>query len=54
MNQDWFPPDLDALLQICKEHNLILLEDACQSFGAKYKGKFLGTIGAAGTLIEHP
>ncbi|HXO74841.1 MAG TPA: DegT/DnrJ/EryC1/StrS family aminotransferase, partial [Puia sp.] len=42
--------DLDALLQICKEHNLILLEDACQSFGAKYKGKFLGTIGHAGTF----
>ena len=42
--------DLDALMQICKEHNLILLEDACQSFGAKYKGKFLGTIGHAGTF----
>jgi 8-amino-3,8-dideoxy-alpha-D-manno-octulosonate transaminase len=42
--------DLDALLQICKEHNLILLEDACQSFGARYKGKFLGTIGHAGTF----
>ena len=25
--------DLDALLAICKEHNLILLEDACQSIG---------------------
>lgn len=42
--------DLDALLQICKEHNLLLLEDACQSIGASYKGKKLGTIGAAGTL----
>src|SRR3984957_16749285 len=41
--------DLDALLQICKEHKLILLEDACQSFGGRYKGKYLGTIGDAGT-----
>jgi 8-amino-3,8-dideoxy-alpha-D-manno-octulosonate transaminase len=41
--------DMDALQQICKEHNLILLEDACQSFGATYKGKYLGTIGDAGT-----
>ena len=41
--------DLDALLQICKEHQLILLEDACQSFGGRYKGKYLGTIGDAGT-----
>jgi 8-amino-3,8-dideoxy-alpha-D-manno-octulosonate transaminase len=40
--------DLDALAQICKEHNLILLEDAAQSFGASYKGRRLGTIGAAG------
>ncbi len=42
--------DVDALLTICKEHNLILLEDACQSIGASYKGKFLGTIGDAGTF----
>lgn len=42
--------DLDPLLQICKEHNLVLLEDACQSFGAKYKGKSLGSIGHAGTF----
>ena len=40
--------DMDALQQICKEHNLVLLEDACQSFGATYKGKYLGTIGDAG------
>ncbi len=42
--------DLDALQQICREHNLILLEDACQSIGGKYKGKSLGTIGDAGTF----
>lgn len=40
--------DMDSLQQICKEHNLILLEDACQSTGATYKGKYLGTIGDAG------
>lgn len=42
--------DMDALMQICKEHKLLLLEDACQSTGAKYKGKYLGTIGDAGTF----
>ncbi|MEI9912545.1 MAG: DegT/DnrJ/EryC1/StrS family aminotransferase [Bacteroidota bacterium] len=41
--------DMDALLVICKEHDLILLEDACQSIGGTYKGKALGTIGHAGT-----
>ncbi|HEY4206086.1 MAG TPA: DegT/DnrJ/EryC1/StrS family aminotransferase [Puia sp.] len=42
--------DLDPLLVICKEHNLVLLEDACQSIGAQYKGRYLGTIGQAGTF----
>jgi 8-amino-3,8-dideoxy-alpha-D-manno-octulosonate transaminase len=42
--------DLDALKAICKEHNLVLLEDACQSIGGTYKGKALGTIGDAGTF----
>ncbi len=44
------PADVGALQQICSEHKLILLEDACQSIGAKYKGKCLGTIGDAGTF----
>lgn len=42
--------DIDALLAICKENNLLLLEDACQSIGGTYKGKHLGTIGDAGTF----
>ena len=42
--------DIEALQQICTEHNLLLLEDACQSIGASYKGKHLGTIGDAGTF----
>jgi 8-amino-3,8-dideoxy-alpha-D-manno-octulosonate transaminase len=42
--------DMDALVSICKEFDLLLLEDACQSIGATYKGKYLGTIGDAGTF----
>ncbi len=42
--------NLGALQEICKEHNLILLEDACQAIGGTYKGKKLGTIGDAGTF----
>jgi 8-amino-3,8-dideoxy-alpha-D-manno-octulosonate transaminase len=41
---------IDELKQICDEHQLILLEDACQSIGATYKGKSVGTIGHAGTF----
>jgi 8-amino-3,8-dideoxy-alpha-D-manno-octulosonate transaminase len=36
------------LLQISQEHRLLLLEDACQAFGASYHGKMLGSIGDAG------
>ena len=42
--------DLDALKEISATHKLILLEDACQSIGATYKGKQVGTIGHAGTF----
>ena len=42
--------DMDALQALCKEHKLVLLEDACQSIGGSYKGKKLGTIGDAGTF----
>ena len=42
--------DMNELVAICREHNLLLLEDACQSIGATYKGKHVGTIGDAGTF----
>ncbi len=40
--------DLDALKAICDDHNLILLEDACQALGGTYKGKSLGSYGDLG------
>ena len=40
--------DLDALKAICKTHDLLLLEDACQAIGGSYKGKPLGSIGDLG------
>ncbi len=42
--------NMDALRNICEQHDLLLLEDACQSIGATYKGRALGTIGDAGTF----
>ena len=40
--------DLNALQSICKSHNLLLLEDACQALGGTYQGKPLGSIGDLG------
>lgn len=42
--------EYDLILEICKLNNIILLEDNCESLGAKYKGKYLGTIGLMGTF----
>lgn len=40
--------DLGELKAICKEHDLILLEDACQAIGGSYKGQPLGSVGDLG------
>lgn len=40
---------MDEIVEICKEHNLILMEDSAQALGASYKGKALGLYGAMGT-----
>lgn len=39
---------LEELLAIAEEHNLYLIEDAAEAFGAKYKGKSVGTFGHVG------
>jgi len=42
--------NLDELQAICKEHELILVEDSSQATGATYKGRPLGSIGDLGCL----
>lgn len=42
--------DMDAIQAVCKEHNLILIEDAGQALGATYKGKHVGLFGVAGGI----
>ncbi|GAB6140357.1 DegT/DnrJ/EryC1/StrS family aminotransferase [Methylosoma difficile] len=39
------PADMDSIAALCKEHNLKLIEDCCQSFGASVNGKQTGSIG---------
>lgn len=41
------PAEMDEILKICKEQNLILIEDCAHSLGAEYKGKKVGTFGQA-------
>ena len=44
------PIDFGRLLSICEENSLILVEDNCESMGAKFDNKFAGTFGTAGTF----
>ncbi|MBR4723980.1 MAG: aminotransferase class V-fold PLP-dependent enzyme [Clostridia bacterium] len=40
------PAKMDEIVNICKEHNAVLIEDAAESLGATYKGRQTGTFGA--------
>jgi CDP-6-deoxy-D-xylo-4-hexulose-3-dehydrase len=42
--------DYNRIVEICRKHNLMLIEDNCESMGAKYGGKYTGTIGIAGSF----
>jgi 8-amino-3,8-dideoxy-alpha-D-manno-octulosonate transaminase len=41
--------DMEAIMQVIKKHNLILVEDAGQAFAASYKGVSTGLFGKAGS-----
>lgn len=40
-----YPCEMDEIEEIAKKHNLIIIEDTAQAFGAKYNNKLLGTFG---------
>lgn len=46
--------DMDRINEIGKKHNLIVIEDAAQAIGAKYKGKPAGSLGDYGCYSFYP
>ena len=44
------PCHLSEIKKICKKKNIYLMEDNCESLGAKYKNKFTGTFGDINTM----
>jgi perosamine synthetase len=42
--------DMDAILAICNEHKLLLIEDCAEAIGSRYKGKHVGGFGDIATF----
>lgn len=42
--------DMDRIAGICRKHNAVLIEDAAESLGTKYKGKYTGGFGDYGVF----
>ncbi|GGA65107.1 DegT/DnrJ/EryC1/StrS family aminotransferase [Ornithinibacillus halotolerans] len=40
--------DMDKIMDICRKHDVVIIEDAAESLGTYYKGKHTGTIGDYG------
>ena len=45
--------EMDRILEIAREHDLIVVEDAAQGVNATYKGRYLGTMGHLGAYSFH-
>ena len=45
-----FPNHMNAIVELCKEHDIRLIEDTCESIGSEYEGKKLGTFGDLSTF----
>lgn len=48
------PVDMDLILEIAKKHNLKVIEDNAQAFGATYKGRKTASLGDIGCLSFFP
>jgi dTDP-4-amino-4,6-dideoxygalactose transaminase len=46
-------PDMDALTELARKHDVWVIEDAAEAFNAHYKGRPLGTIGDIGVFSFH-
>lgn len=46
--------DMDALQNVADKHGLMIVEDAAQGLGSKFKGRCAGTFGKFGTISFYP
>ncbi|MCA1614796.1 MAG: DegT/DnrJ/EryC1/StrS family aminotransferase [Acidobacteria bacterium] len=48
------PADLDAVGEVARRHDLVVIEDAAQAHGARYKGRRVGALARAGCFSFYP
>lgn len=48
------PANMDPILEIARRHGFVVVEDAAQAHGARYKGRPVGTIGDIGCFSFYP
>jgi len=48
------PADMDAINEIAETHNLVVIEDAAQAHGARYRGRTVGGLGHAACFSFYP
>lgn len=48
------PADMDAIIDIAKEHDLYVIEDCAQAHGATYQGRQVGSLGDLGCFSFYP
>lgn len=48
------PADMDPVLEIARKQHLLVIEDACQAHGARYKGQRTGSLGDAAAFSFYP
>jgi dTDP-3-amino-3,4,6-trideoxy-alpha-D-glucose transaminase len=48
------PADMDAIDAVARAHGLAVIEDAAQAHGARYRGRRVGGLGAAGAFSFYP
>lgn len=46
--------NMDGIEQLARQHGLKIVEDSAQGLGSKFKGRFAGTFGVAGTCSFYP
>jgi perosamine synthetase len=46
-------PDMDAILEVARNHNVAVLEDAAEAIGSRYKGRLAGSFGEVSVFSFH-